>query len=293
MEETWTQIRGWATTENLLDVAAALFVLVVGLILARAAAAGTVRVFGNHLDPQQRMLVRRGVFYPLAALVLVSVLQQLDFVDLSVFLGAAGLLTVAIGFASQTAASNIISGLFLLGERPFVVGEVIEIGGTVGEVVAINWVSARLRTFDNRLVRIPNESLLKSQIVNLTRNPLRRVDIKVAVAYGSDLGQVREVLMGLADANPLSLDEPKPVFLVLGFGESGVDLQFSIWGRRESFLELSSGMKIAIYDAFAAAGIEIPLPHRKLVTAEAGGAAPLLQRRVHSESEECRILGKE
>ena len=84
---------------------------------------------------------------------------------------AAGLLTVALGFAAQTSASNLISGLFLLGERPFVVGDVIRLAsGITGEVVGIDLLSVKIRTFDNLLVRVPNETLLKSELTNLTRS---------------------------------------------------------------------------------------------------------------------------
>ncbi|MFN9975907.1 MAG: mechanosensitive ion channel family protein, partial [Phycisphaerae bacterium] len=112
-------------------------------------------------------------------------LDSLGF-DLKVLLGAAGILTVAVGFAAQTSASNLISGLFLMFERPFVVGNSIVIGDLRGEVVAIDMLSTKIRTFTNMMVRIPNETLVKSNIVNLSYFPIRRVDLEVGVAYSSD-----------------------------------------------------------------------------------------------------------
>jgi small-conductance mechanosensitive channel len=173
-------------------------------------------------------------------------------------------LSVAVGFASQTSASNIISGLFLIAEQPFKVGDVIQIGGTTGEVLAIDLLSVKLRTFDNLFVRIPNESLIKTEVRTLTRFPIRRVDITVGVAYKEDLSKVRKVLLEVTERNPLSLEEPKPVFIFRGFGDSSLDIQFSVWVQRENYLELKNRIQEEIKTAFDAEGIEIPFPHRSL-----------------------------
>jgi small-conductance mechanosensitive channel len=173
---------------------------------------------------------------------------------------------VAIGFASQTAASNLVSGLFLIGERPFGIGDVIQVGGTTGEVLSIDSLSVKLRTFDNLLVRIPNETLIKSEVRTLTRFPIRRIDLQIGVAYREQVERVRDLLFELADRNPLCLDEPKPVFIVQGFGDSAVQIQFSPWTLTENYLELKNTIQQEIKSAFDAAGIEIPFPQRVLHT---------------------------
>ncbi|MCC5871810.1 MAG: mechanosensitive ion channel, partial [Gammaproteobacteria bacterium] len=113
--------------DRIFDIAKALVVIVVGLMLARMAARTAERLLLPHQDRQAAMLARKGVFWFLTALVVVTALHQLGF-NLGVLLGAAGILTVAIGFASQTSASNLISGLFLLGEKPFAVGDTVMVG---------------------------------------------------------------------------------------------------------------------------------------------------------------------
>jgi small-conductance mechanosensitive channel len=186
--------------------------------------------------------------------------------DLSVLLGAAGILTVAIGFASQTSASNVISGLFLLGERPFAVGDVIRVGGTTGEVLSVDLLSVKLRTFDNLFVRIPNETMIKSEVTNLRRFAIRRVDLQVGVAYKEDLREVREVLLEVANRNPLCLEEPAPLIIFQGYGDSSINHQFSVWAKTENFLELRNSIPVEIKEAFDEHGIEIPFPHRTLYT---------------------------
>ena len=173
---------------------------------------------------------------------------------------------MAIGFASQTSASNLISGLFLVAERPFTVGDVIRVGTTTGEVLSIDTLSVKLRTFDNLFVRIPNESLIKSEVTTLTRFPIRRADLLVGVAYKEDLSKVRTILEEVADKNPLSLEEPKPRYIFQGFGESSLDIQFSVWAKRENFLDLKNSIYSEIITAFDEQGIEIPFPHRTIYT---------------------------
>jgi len=202
--------------------------------------------------------------------------------DLSILLGAAGILTVAIGFASQTSASNIISGLFLLGEKPFGVGDIVKVGTTTGEVIAIDLLSVKLRTFDNLFVRIPNETMIKAEITNLRRFPIRRFDLQVGVAYKEDLDRVREVLNAVADEHPLSLDEPAPMILFKGFGESSVNFQFSVWALSDNFLEIRTQIPIAVKKAFDEQGVEIPFPHRTLYTGSETNPMPV---RINGETE--------
>jgi small-conductance mechanosensitive channel len=243
-----------------LPIVRAIILMVAGFILAKIASSATKRVATKRLRPLHVALTKRIAFYSVLAIFAVMALHQLGF-DLSVLLGAAGIFSVAIGFASQTAASNLISGLFLIGEKPFAIKDIVTIGGTTGEVLSIDLLSIKLRTFDNLFVRIPNEVVMKSEVTTLTRFPIRRLDVKVGVAYKEDIGRVRDELMRIAAHNPLCLDEPEPLFIFLGFGDSSLDIQFSVWAARENFLALKNSIQEEIKVAFDEAGIEIPFPH--------------------------------
>jgi len=251
------------TAERIVGVVRALVILVAGLALARLTAMGVARSLSRRLPPQERLLLRRVVFYTFAGLIVATSMHQLGF-KLGVLLGAAGVLTVALGFASQTSASNLISGLFLIFERPFIIGDVIEVDGQAGEVLSIDLLSVKLRTFDNQLVRVPNESIIKSRVYNKTHFPIRRVDVQLSVAYKEDLRRVRQILLDVADRNPLCLSEPNPLFLFLRYGDSGLEIQFSVWSARQTYVETMTSVKIEIKEALDAAGIEIPFPHRTL-----------------------------
>lgn len=174
--------------ENL-DIAAlvrAAILLVTGGILAHLTRRLVDRIPDETLDSHYRAIVKQVLYYLLLAIFIIMAIHQLGF-NLSVLLGAAGILTVAIGFASQTSASNVISGVFLLVERAFSVGDIIKVNDLTGEVLSIDLLSVKLRTFDNLFVRIPNENLMKSTVTTLSRFPIRRYDLQVGIAYGEDI----------------------------------------------------------------------------------------------------------
>lgn len=262
-------------SERGVGVVRAVIIVVVGMFVASMLGRYAQRVALRYSDAQRAMLARRIVYYAIVVLVLISAMTELGF-SLGVLLGAAGVLSVAIGFASQTSASNLISGLFLIAEKPFVIGDYITIGGTTGEVLSIDLLSVKLRTFDNLFVRVPNQTLIQSEITNLSRFPVRRLDLKVGVAYKEDLDRVREILFRVAAGNPLSLEDPAPLIIFLGYGDSSLDMQLSVWAKRENFLELRNTISIDVKRAFDEEGVEIPFPHLSLYTGEATKPLPVV-----------------
>lgn len=263
MNQIFEVVREFALSDRGAGAAKALILLVLGLVVSRLASALIVRMTRNRMSGQRVILARRLAFNGLMVLFIASALREAGF-DLSVLLGAAGILTVALGFASQTSVSNLISGLFLIGERAFDIGENIAIGDVTGEVLAIDWMSVKIRTFDNLFVRLPNETVLKSRITNLSRFPIRRLDQLLSVAYGSDLDKVKEVLFEVTVQNPLCLDEPKPVLFHKGFGDSAIQLQLSVWHLTTNVVELKNQLPNEIDLAFRQVGIEIPFPQRTI-----------------------------
>lgn len=244
-------------------VAKATVLVLGGFLGASLLARGVRRLSIHHFSEHHVTLLRRLTYWTVLGLFIASAMRELGF-SLSVLMGAAGILTVAIGFASQTSASNIISGLFLVGERPFQIGDIIQVGNTIGEVLSIDLLSVKLRTYDNLFVRIPNETLIRTEMTNLTRFPIRRFDLMIGVAYRENMDKVRDVLMEVADKNPLCLIKPAPLFLFTGFGDSSLNIQFSVWAKKESFIDMRTAIQLEVKEAFDKAGIEIPFPHRTL-----------------------------
>jgi len=245
-------------------------VLVFGLLIVFGLSRAVARVFRSRLSPHHALLIQKAIIYIGIVLVVCTMLIHLN-VNLTAVLGAAGIATVAIGFAAQTSLSNLISGLFLLGEKPFEVGDLIVVGQTRGIVLSIDLLSVKLRTLDNLSIRMPNETLIKSEVTTVTKFPIRRMDINVGVAYKEDVKKVIRVLKEVADANPNSLNEPEPIVIFKDFGASSLDFMLGVWFEKTKFLDLKNGIMQDIKERFDAEGIEIAFPH---LTVYAGSETP-------------------
>jgi small-conductance mechanosensitive channel len=268
---------------HLFALCQAILLFIIGFIIARLISSAIVKLAAHKLTIHGQLFLKRSIFYGILALVTVSALDNIG-IDLSILLGAAGIFTVALGFASQTSASNLISGLFLMIERPFSITDVIRVNDVTGEVISIDLLSVKLRTFDNLFVRIPNESMIKSAVTTLTKYPIRRADLQIGIAYKEDIEKVRNILLDIAAKNLICLEEPAPIFILTGFGSSSIDIQFSVWARRENFLNLKNSMYIEIKNAFDQQGIEIPFPHLSLYAGSATTPFPVVNSANSSES---------
>ncbi|ATZ62409.1 MULTISPECIES: mechanosensitive ion channel family protein [Acinetobacter] len=250
--------------DRLSEIAVALILCFVGFVLARVISNTFIRTIGARFNAHQRLVWRRGIFYFIFLLFVIASLKEAGF-KLSVFLGAAGILTVALGFASQTSASNLISGLFLIGEGSFEVGDTIQItlirGHTIeGEVISIDLLSVKLLTMDNVYVRLPNEQLIRAPVHNLSKFPIRRLSITVAINFNENINKVREVLIEVANDYPLVLADPKPRVTVSAFGESSIEILFALWCMQANYLQVKDEIHELIRNRFVENQIEIPVP---------------------------------
>ena len=254
---------GWKT-DRIIEIIVAVVIIVLGFFIARLISNTFIRTVGAKFNAHQSLVWRRGIFYSIFLLFMIAGLKEAGF-KLSVFLGAAGILTVALGFASQTSASNLISGMFLIGEGSFEVGDTIQItlirGHTIeGEVISIDLLSVKLLTQDNVYVRLPNEQLIRAPVQNLSKFPIRRIPITLAINFDEDIIKVRRVLLDVAQKYPLVLADPKPAVTVTSFGESSIEILFAVWCQRENFLKVKDELHERIRNGFVDNQIEIPVP---------------------------------
>lgn len=179
---------------------------------------------------------------------------------------AVAALSLGIGFGLQEIVSNFVSGLILLFERPLQVGDLVQVGETVGVVERINIRATTVRTLDNEFILVPNRELVTKDVVNHTHNdPRLRVRVPVGVAYGSDLELVREALLSAARDNRLVLKRPAPEAFFKGFGDSSLDFELRAWiSRPLDRPAVTSELNNKIDEAFRAAGVTIPFPQRDL-----------------------------
>ncbi len=252
--------RQYITPERVNLAIRVILILLIGIPLLRLLRRLIRRLVTNKLSPQSEQLITRTVYYLGILVLLITLLNEFGF-KLSAILGAAGVFGIAIGFASQTSFSNIISGIFLISERPFVVGDLVQIGQTIGKIVSIDLLSIKLNTPDNKFVRVPNETMIKTEVINLTRHNERRVNLAISVSYNDDLEQVIGILKEIANEEPLALKEPEPLAELESFGNDGINVIYGVWGKTDDFFALRTSLMVRVKKSFDNARISIPYPH--------------------------------
>lgn len=246
-----------------------------------------LRVFSIFLNAlsvnaHERSLVRRQtlpLFENLAFLLVIIISIYLVFrswnIDMTAWLASAGIAGIAIGFAAKDTLANLISGVFILADTPYKIGDYVVLdSGERGMVTHIGIRSTRLLTRDDVEITIPNAIMGNTRITNESGGPHEkyRIRIKVGVAYGSDIDQVKQVLMDIAEAEEVVCEDPLPRVRFRTFGGSSLDVELLCWvenpelrGRVEDVLNTT------IYKRFNTDGIEIPYSKHDIYIKEMPG----------------------
>ena len=198
----------------------------------------------------------RIVLYIILVVVLLGVLE-VPTTPLVTVLGAGG---AAIALALKDSLGNIAGGLLLLINQPFKKGDEIDIAGNYGEVDGIDLFVTTLRTYDNKVITIPNGTINTSVIVNYSRRDSRRVDCKFGISYDSDLALAKSVLLRVAQSNPDIFEDPAPFIGVASHGDSAVILDLRVWCNTEKYYEVKYALTEQVKLAFDEADISIPYP---------------------------------
>lgn len=255
------------------------FILILGIGSIHLLSFMVKRSLYKHLSRQSMMLVLRTIVYTGYIGLVLMVIRELNY-DLTALFGAAGVVGIVIGVASQTSIGNIISGLFLVSEKSFELGDVIRIGDKTGTVYSIDLLSIKIKTYENLLIRIPNQTVISTELVNVTKFPIRRLEFQVGVAYKEDLRKVKILLENVARNNPLCLEEPEPIIIFKEFGPSSINITFGVWFEKANYLAVKNSVFIEIKEAFEREGIEIPFPQ---VSIYAGEASKAIAREIKSK----------
>jgi small-conductance mechanosensitive channel len=238
------------------SIVKSLILIIAGLLAARYTTKAAAKLGNRYTTTDQTALIQKAVYFLILSLFIIAALQQLGF-RLSVLLGSAGILTAALAFASQTSISNIISGIFLIMEKSFKIGDRIIVGSTTGTVVSIDLLSVKILTSNNTLIRIPNETLIKSEITNVTKFDTRRLDLSFKVSAYEDLSLVKKLLIEIAKNNKLALKNPLPTLNILKIDSTGTMLQLSVWVKQNYYDELSDSLYEEILASFKEQHIQL------------------------------------
>ena len=192
---------------------------------------------------------------------LIVALSALE-VNIGPLLAAVGAAGFVIGFALQDTLSNFASGLLILAYRPFDVGDVIEAAGVSGLVDSVSLFSTHIRTFDNKVMIVPNNDIWGGTITNATASDTRRVDMTFGIGYEDDIDKARTVLETLLKEHELVLDDPAPVVKLHELADSSVNFVCRPWVKTADYWTVYWDITRAVKDQFDVNGISIPFPQR-------------------------------
>ncbi|MEN2999153.1 MAG: mechanosensitive ion channel family protein [Acidilobaceae archaeon] len=221
----------------------------------------------SRLPPEIAAPLSRVVFLAITVTGALIALRELG-VDISVLLVAGGVAGLALGFAAQTVVSNLLSGIFLYFDRPFKVGDAIAIGDRFGVVEDITVFSTRIRLFDGRLLRVSNEEVFKSNIINLANIKARRVEYQIVLAHGTDTARAIEVIKRVLDENPLVLVEPAPLIFSPQVTLDGIVVTVWAWTTAGLFFDVWTTLLSKIREELAKEGIRLAVPQRVITLRE-------------------------
>ena len=250
-------VKSFITWENLFKLLGTVFIIFVMWIVFRLIAKAIRRVPETKLPAQRTAVIIRFLKYIFYIIVVLYVLGLFG-INLKAIWGAAGIAGVAIGFAAQTSVSNLISGLFVLTEGSIHVGDTIIVGDVTGVVDEVKLLSIRVHTFDNQMVRIPNSTIINSNLTNNSYHNKRRLTLNVGVDYSTDMKLALETLKKAPELCPTVLKDPAPAVWFDGFADSSINLVVAVWFKPADFLQTKNDLYIAIKKVLDEANISIP-----------------------------------
>lgn len=252
---TWT--KNFVTWSNFFKLVGIILILLVIFIIYRIILHRVKKIPAEKMSPQRLLVITKIINYAFFLIILMYVLGLFG-VKLSAVWGAVGIGGMVLAFAAQTSVSNVISGIFMVAEKNLKVGDLITVGDETGIVDDIRLLSVKIHTLDNQMVRIPNSSIINTNLRNTTYFPQRRMTISCSISYEADLSFALETLKKAPEYCPIVLKDPAPAVWVDGFGASGIELTLAIWFESANFLDAKNQAFVAIKRVFDEAKIEIP-----------------------------------
>lgn len=255
----WWEANQGMIIDYSINAAVSLVILIVGWICARFFAKLLEKFLTkNKAEITIVHFISEIVKYALIAFVVVAALNNLGIQTTSfvAIIGAAGL---AIGLALQGSLSNFAAGFLLIAFRPIKKGEYINAAGVEGNVSEISVFTTTLLTNDNKVIIVPNSSILNGNITNFARMPERRVDVTVRVTYEADLPKVQKILQEVADQTPGVLKDKGIAIVVADLAPSSLNLQVRMWTNTADYWAVAGSFNESVTNALRANNIKVPV----------------------------------
>ncbi|HCQ10880.1 small-conductance mechanosensitive channel MscS [Leclercia adecarboxylata] len=242
------------------NIVAAIAIIVIGMIVARIISNAVNRVMrARHIDATVADFLSALVRYGVIAFTLIAALGRVGVQTASVIavLGAAGL---AIGLALQGSLSNLAAGVLLVTFRPFRSGEYVDLGGVAGTVLQVQIFSTTLRSADGRMVVIPNGKIIANNIINFSREPVRRNEFIIGVAYDSDIEKVKQLLTNIIESDDRILKDREMTVRLNELGASSINFVVRVWSNSSDLQSVYWDVLERIKRDFDANDISFPYP---------------------------------
>ena len=242
------------------NIVAALAIIIVGLIIARMISNAVNRLMiSRKIDATVADFLSALVRYGIIAFTLIAALGRVGVQTASVIavLGAAGL---AVGLAVQGSLSNLAAGVLLVMFRPFRAGEYVDLGGVAGTVLSVQIFSTTMRTADGKIIVIPNGKIIAGNIINFSREPVRRNEFIIGVAYDSDIDQVKQILTNIIQSEDRILKDREMTVRLNELGASSINFVVRVWSNSGDLQNVYWDVLERIKREFDAAGISFPYP---------------------------------
>ncbi|MEG9193865.1 MAG: mechanosensitive ion channel family protein [Candidatus Methanoglobus sp.] len=243
------------------DLIVVFLILLIALLIAKIIAMSLRRSLAEKMRKDQLEILVKFVYAVVMLIAIVTVTPILG-LNLTGLLVAGGIAGIVIGFASQKVVSNLLSGLFLIAERPVKIGDQIVVGNIAGFVEDMNVMSTIVRTYDGLYVRIPNETLFTSNITNPVANAARRFEYTISIRYSDDAEKAIQIIKNVIEAHPFALKLPPPRVFVDSLGDSGVNIIARIWAPPSEWMDVKMDLLWKIKVELEKNGIKIPFPQR-------------------------------
>lgn len=250
----------YLTWGNLARVVTSAIAILIFYIIYRTIRHLVTKTATKTLQASTVKLITKAISYIFYVLIVMYILGCFG-IKLSAIWGAAGIAGVAIGFAAQTSVSNLISGLFVVTDKAMKIGDFIEVAGISGTVDSIGIISVKIKTLDNQMIRIPNSTIINSNLINYAAHEYRRYVFELSVDYSSNLDKTMEVLKTVPARCPtVILDNPDyaPNAVWTTLGDSGINMNLIVWCKRTDFLQTKSDVCLNVVKAFNENGVNIP-----------------------------------
>lgn len=238
-----------------------ILILSVSVLFSRMITLYLRRSLKNKVSKDAGETIIKILYYGILIIVFISILPLIG-ISPSALLVAGGVTGIILGFASQNIVGNLVSGFFLMIERPIKIGDQVQINDVSGYVTDIRIISTRIRTFEGLLVRIPNQQVFTTNITNIVGHPVRRFEYTIRIRYSDDANAAIFLIKDLIDKEPFALLNPSPSVFVSDLGESSVNISVRIWAPVNEWFGIKTRILWNIKQTLEENGIEIPLPQR-------------------------------